>query len=77
MTKRLLNLEYVYQGDEATRLLKEDDSDILRDGMKPFAQMIMEVEVSSRIGASPYEWTDPRRANRNEGEHSYVGHAAT
>ena len=41
MTKRLLNLEYVYQGDEATRLLKEDDSDILRDGMKPFAQMIM------------------------------------
>ena len=29
------------------KLLKEDDSDILRDGIKPLAQMIMDVEVSS------------------------------
>jgi hypothetical protein len=29
------------------KLLKEDDSDILRDGIKALAQMIMDVEVSS------------------------------
>ncbi len=47
------------------KLLKEDDSDILRDGIKALAQMIMDVEVSSKIGASPYERTETRTAYRN------------
>jgi putative transposase len=46
------------------KLLKEDDSDILRDGIKALAQMIMDVEVSSKIGA-PYERTEHRTAYRN------------
>ena len=44
------------------KLLKEDDSDILRDGIRSLAQMIMDVEVSSKIGAAPYERTDKRTA---------------
>ena len=47
------------------KLLKEDDSDILRDGIKALAQMIMEAEVSSKIGAAPYERSDARTAYRN------------
>jgi putative transposase len=47
------------------KLLKEDDSDILRDGIRSLAQMIMDVEVSSKIGAAPYERTDNRTAYRN------------
>jgi putative transposase len=47
------------------KLLKEDDSDILRDGIKALAQMIMDVEVSSKIGAAPYERTETRTAYRN------------
>ena len=35
------------------KLLKEDDSDILRDRIRSLAQMIMAVEVSSKIGAAP------------------------
>ena len=47
------------------KLLKEDDSDILRDGIKALAQMIMDVEVSSKIGAAPYERSETRTAYRN------------
>jgi putative transposase len=47
------------------KLLKEDDSDILRDGIKALAQMIMDVEVSSKIGAGPYERSETRTAYRN------------
>jgi putative transposase len=47
------------------KLLKEDDSDILRDGIKALAQMIMEAEVSSKIGAAPYERSENRTAYRN------------
>jgi hypothetical protein len=47
------------------KLLKEDDSDILQDGIKALAQMIMDGEVSSRIGAAPYERTETRTAYRN------------
>ncbi len=47
------------------KLLKEDDSDILRDGIKALAQMIMDVEVSSKIGAAPYERSENRTAYRN------------
>ncbi|MQB01885.1 MAG: hypothetical protein GEU78_16670 [Actinobacteria bacterium] len=35
------------------KLLKEDDGDILRDEVRSLAQMIMDVEVSSKIGAAP------------------------
>jgi putative transposase len=47
------------------KLLKEDDSDILRDGIRSLAQMIMDVEVSSKIGAAPYERSETRTAYRN------------
>src|ERR687892_1089824 len=47
------------------KLLKEDDSDILRDGITALAQMIMDVEVSSKMGANPYERTETRTAYRN------------
>ena len=47
------------------KLLKEDDSDILRDGIQELAQMIMEAEVSSKIGATPYERSESRTAYRN------------
>ena len=47
------------------KLLKEDDSDILREGIQALAQMIMDVEVSSRIGAAPYERSEARTAYRN------------
>ena len=47
------------------KLLKEDDSDILRDGIQALAQMIMEAEVSTKIGAAPYERSDTRTAYRN------------
>jgi hypothetical protein len=35
------------------KLLREDDSDILREGIQAVAQMIMDVEVSSKVGAGP------------------------
>jgi transposase-like protein len=47
------------------KLLKEDDTDILRDGIQALAQMIMDAEVSTKIGAGPYERTDSRSAYRN------------
>lgn len=47
------------------KLLKEDASDILRDGIKALAQMIIDVEVSAKIGAEPSERTDNRVAYRN------------
>jgi putative transposase len=47
------------------KLLREDDRDILRDGIKALPQMIMDVEVSSKIGAGPYERTESRIAYRN------------
>ena len=47
------------------KLLKEDDADILRDSVQALAQMIMDVEVSSKIGAGPYERSDTRTAYRN------------
>jgi putative transposase len=47
------------------KLLKEDDADILREGIQALAQMIMDVEVSSKIGAAPYERSQTRTAYRN------------
>jgi transposase-like protein len=47
------------------KLLKEDDSDILREGIQALAQMIMDVEVSSKVGAGHYERSENRTAYRN------------
>jgi hypothetical protein len=47
------------------KLLKEDDSDILREGIQALDQMIMDVEVSSKIGAAAYERSEDRTACRN------------
>src|SRR5947209_13032803 len=37
------------------KLLEEDDVDLLREGVRVLAQALMETEVSSQIGAAPYE----------------------
>jgi putative transposase len=47
------------------KLLEEDDVDVLRDGVRVLAQALMETEVSSQIGAAPYERSSSRTAYRN------------
>jgi putative transposase len=47
------------------KLLEEDDVDVLRDGVRVLAQALMETEVSSQIGAAPYERSSGRTAYRN------------
>src|SRR5438132_6170942 len=47
------------------KLLEEDDVDLLREGVRVLAQVIMETEVSSQIGAGPYERSSSRVAYRN------------
>jgi putative transposase len=47
------------------KLLEEEDVDALREGVRVLAQLMMETEVSSKIGADPYERTDARLAYRN------------
>jgi transposase-like protein len=47
------------------KLLEEDDADLLREGVRVLAQALMETEVSSHIGAGPYERTGTRTAYRN------------
>ncbi len=47
------------------KLLEEDDSDLLREGVKVLAQALMETEVSAQIGAEPYERSSERSAYRN------------
>ncbi len=47
------------------KLLKEDDADVLREGIQVLAQALMEAEVSSQIGALPYERSPDRTAYRN------------
>lgn len=54
-------------------LLKEDDSDILPEGIRSLAQMIMEVEVSTKIGAAPYERSEARTAYRTRAWDIRVG----
>jgi putative transposase len=49
----------------AGKLLEEDDADLLREGVRVLAQMLMETEVSNQIGAAPYERTEARSAYRN------------
>ncbi len=47
------------------KLLEQDDVDVLREGVTVLAQALMEAEVSSQIGAEPYERTSERIAYRN------------
>ena len=47
------------------KLLEEDDVDLLREGVRVLAQAVMETEVSSQIGADPYERSSERTAYRN------------
>src|SRR5213078_1349564 len=47
------------------KLLEENDVDLLREGVRVLAQAVMETEVSSQIGAAPYERSSERSAYRN------------
>jgi putative transposase len=47
------------------KLLKEDDADVLKEGVQVLAQALMEAEVSAQIGALPYERSSERSAYRN------------
>src|SRR2546426_12344622 len=47
------------------KLLEEDDVDLVREGVRVLAQALMETEVSSQIGAGPYERNSARTADRN------------
>jgi len=47
------------------KLLEENDVDLLREGVRVLAQAVMETEVSSQIGAAPYERSSERTAYRN------------
>src|SRR5437762_4955358 len=47
------------------KLLEQDDVDALREGIQVLSQAVMETEVSSQIGAAPYERSTERLAYRN------------
>ena len=47
------------------KLLEQDDVDALHEGVRVLAQAVMETEVSSQIGAAPYERNSERVAYRN------------
>src|SRR6266498_5904527 len=47
------------------KLLEQDDVDVLREGVRVLAQAVMETEVSTQIGAGPYERSSERIAYRN------------
>src|SRR2546425_192831 len=47
------------------KLLAEEDTDVLREGVRVLAQALMDAEVSTQIGAELYERTDSRTAQRN------------
>jgi transposase-like protein len=47
------------------KLLAEEDTDVLREGVRILAQALMDAEVSTQIGAELYERTDARTAQRN------------
>jgi putative transposase len=47
------------------KLLKEDDSDVLKEGVQVLAQALMESEVSAQIGAWSYERSSARTAYRS------------
>ncbi len=56
------------------KLLEQDDVDALREGVRVLAQAVMETEVSTQIGAAPYERSSERVAYRNGYRTRTVGH---
>ena len=57
------------------KLLEQDDVDALREGVRVLAQAVMETEVSSQIGAAPYERSSERVAYRRRLPDPALGHA--
>lgn len=47
------------------KLLAEEDTDVLREGVRVLAQALMEAEVSTQIGVGLYERSGERAAYRN------------
>ena len=47
------------------KLLEAEDVDLLREGVRILAQVLMDAEVSTQIGAELYERTEDRTAQRN------------
>ena len=47
------------------KLLAEEDTDVLREGVRVLAQALMDTEVSTQIGAERYERNEGRVAHRN------------
>jgi len=47
------------------KLLAEHDGDVLREGVRVLAQVLMEAEVASQVGGERYERTEERTAYRN------------
>ena len=47
------------------KLCREQDGDVLREGVRVLTQALMEVEVTELVGAERYESTDARAAHRN------------
>jgi putative transposase len=47
------------------KLLEETDIDLLREGVRVLAQVLMDAEVTAQIGAEPYERSEERTAHRN------------
>ncbi len=47
------------------KLLEAEDVDLLREGVRILAQVLMDAEVSTQIGAELYERTEERTAQRN------------
>src|SRR6266498_4126290 len=55
------------------KLLEQDDVDALREGVRVLAQAVMETEVSSQIGAAPYERSTDRNGYRTRRWDTRVG----
>lgn len=47
------------------KLLSEDEPDVLREGVRVLAELLMDAEVSTALGAERYERTEERVGNRN------------
>jgi transposase-like protein len=47
------------------KLLEETDVDLLREGVRVLAQVLMDAEVTAQIRAEPYERSEARTAHRN------------
>jgi len=46
------------------KLLAEEDTDVLKEGVRVLAQALMEAEVSAKLGADRYERSEGRAGYR-------------